>query len=145
MEMNYLPIIVAGLVPMIVGAIYYGPLLGKQWQSAAGLSDEDIASGNMPLIYSLALLMSMFISFGINLLTELTHGSFGSDDSFIPGSDYNFGHGAFHGVTFACLTIIPALVIVSLFHRMTAKNILINVGYWIITCALIGGITDAWN
>lgn len=142
---NFLPIIVAGLIPMVVGAIYYGPVLGKAWMESANLTEDDVNSGNMAVTYGLSLVMAMCISFGINIITELTHGHFTEAGEFIAGSNHTFGHGAMHGVIFGAFTIIPALVIVSLFHKMSAKNIMINVLYWIITLALIGGVTDAWN
>ena len=31
LEVNYLAVLIAGIVPMIVGAIWYGPLFGKRW------------------------------------------------------------------------------------------------------------------
>lgn len=144
MEFNLLPIALAGFVPMIIGAIYYGPLLGKAWLNSTHLTEEDITKGNMPLIYGMALIMSMVLSFGINILVELTHGSFANGE-FVAGSDHNFLHGAYHGIFLSLFTVIPALVIVSLFHRMSAKNILINVVYWLITISLMAGITDQWN
>ena len=30
-DLNYLAIVVAGIVPMIVGALWYGPIFGKRW------------------------------------------------------------------------------------------------------------------
>ncbi len=142
--MNFIPILVAGLVPMIIGAIYYGPLFGNVWMQSAGLTKEDVESGNMPVIMGLSLLLAMVLSFGLNMLVELTHGSFTTGE-FVAGSTHTFGHGAFHGVMFSLFIIAPALIIMSLFHRMSAKNIFINVAYWVITCAIMAGITDVWN
>lgn len=59
---------------MLLGAIWYSPLLfGKAWQRGAGLSDERLASGNMSLIYGLALVLSMLAAyvFGMFLGNEM--------------------------------------------------------------------------
>jgi len=145
MDLNFIPILVAGLVPMIIGGIYYGPLFGKVWQKSAGLTDEQVNGGNMPLIMGLSVLLSMVLSFFINITIELTHGHFDEANELVVGSFHTFPHGALHGAVIALTLIAPAIIIMSLFHRMTAKNILINIAYWVITCAIMGGITDVWN
>lgn len=46
---NWIPIIVGALVPMVVGAIYYGPLFGKSWMESLGFTEDDLKKANMPL------------------------------------------------------------------------------------------------
>jgi len=50
---NYLAIIVAGLIPSIVGAIYYGPLLGKVWRDSLGKTEEELQPSNPVMIEQL--------------------------------------------------------------------------------------------
>jgi len=50
------PVLAGAAAFFVVGAIWYGVLFGKAWQKAAGLSDEVVQSGSMPLIFGLTFL-----------------------------------------------------------------------------------------
>ena len=56
-----------------------------------------------------------------------------------------FGHGAFHGAIVGILVVTPVFVTNGLFEQRPWKLTLINVFYWIITIAIMGGIIDAMN
>ena len=42
-DVNILAVLAAAVAPMVVGAIWYGPLFGKTWIQAHGYSEEDLA------------------------------------------------------------------------------------------------------
>ena len=48
-DLNYLAIIVAAIVPLFVGALWYGPLFGKRWLALMETTEEEIAKGFNPL------------------------------------------------------------------------------------------------
>ena len=59
-EVNYLAILLCGISSMVLGAIWYAPpIFGRAWQRGVGLTDENLAAGNMALIYGLAFLLSL--------------------------------------------------------------------------------------
>lgn len=142
---NWLPVIVASFIPMIVGGIYYGPVMGKVWMNSLGFTEDDLKGGNLVIMYGVALLLSFFLSFGINLITELVHKDVNDAGELIFASFHTFKHGAFHGFFLGLMMAVPVIVTNSIFQRNTAKNILINVLYWLITFTLMGGLLDAWN
>jgi hypothetical protein len=43
MEINYMAILGAGIISMIVGSIWYGPLFGKKWMEICGVGEMDEA------------------------------------------------------------------------------------------------------
>ncbi|NNF22123.1 MAG: DUF1761 domain-containing protein [Saprospiraceae bacterium] len=142
---NWLPMIVAAFIPLVLGAIYYGPLFGKPWMASLGFTEEDLQGANMPLIYGVALVLAFLLAMGINFNIELSHKECSDAGDVIYGSFHTFKHGALHGF-FTCLFLaIPVLVTNSLFQRNSWKNILINAGYWFIAFSLMGGLVDAWN
>lgn len=144
-EINWLAVIAAAIVPMIIGAIYYGPIFGKTWMASLGYTEDDFKGRNLPLIYGLALLMAVIMSFFMKMVVELTHKDVNQAGELYFGSHHTFGHGALHGALL-CLTLAaPVVVSLGLFQKNTAKNILLNVVYWVITWAIMGGILDAWN
>ncbi len=42
MEINYLAILVCGVLSMVIGAIWYGPLFGKKWMEICGVNADDL-------------------------------------------------------------------------------------------------------
>jgi hypothetical protein len=56
-----------------------------------------------------------------------------------------FGHGAFHGLVLSLFIIMPVLVTGGMYELKKFKTIAINLVYWIITLALMGGVVDVMN
>lgn len=129
-NLNFIALIVGALVPMIVGFLWYGPILGKAWQKSLGFSDEDIQSGNMAVTFGVSYLVALLISFYLQYIVGLHEGT----------EDANFLHAAFHGAMSAVMTAVPVLISNSLFQKNNWTNIIINVVYWIITFALMAGV-----
>ena len=48
-EVNLLAVLVAGIVPMIVGFLWYGPLFGKRWLELMETTAEEIQKNFNPL------------------------------------------------------------------------------------------------
>ena len=47
MELNFLAIVVAAIVPLLIGAIWYNPsVLGTAWMKASGMTEEKMKTGN---------------------------------------------------------------------------------------------------
>jgi len=143
-EYNYLAIAVAALVPMILGALYYGPLFGKQWAESTGKTLKELEPNNMAVTYGLALLAAFLLAFYLKTNIELTHKDVNDAGELVFGSFHTFKHGALHGAVSGFLGVIPVVISLSLFHKMSAKNIILNVVFWLLAMSLMGGIVDAW-
>jgi hypothetical protein len=134
---NLLAIVIAALIPMIMGFIYYYPkVFGKAWMQSLGMTEADLKKGNMGVILGISLLMSVFLSFFM-LVNVDGPGQEGEFDSF--------KHGMFHGVLIGIMVAMPVLVTNGLFERKNLKNLAINTLYWIITIGLMGGVIDMLN
>jgi len=134
---NLLAIVIAALIPMIMGFIYYHPkVFGKVWMDSLGLKEEDLKKGNMGAIMGISLVMSVLLSFFM-LVNVDGPGQEGEFDTF--------KHGVFHGVLIGIMVAMPVLVTNGLFERKNLKNLAINTLYWIITIGLMGGVIDMLN
>ena len=61
---NWLSIVIAMLIPMIMGFAYYHPkVVGSAWMKSLGFTEKDLEGGNMPLIFGISLVMSFLLSF----------------------------------------------------------------------------------
>ncbi len=166
MQPNFLIILAAALVPMVMGFIWYNPkVLGNAWMTAAGITEDKMKGANMPVIFGVSFLLSFFLAFAIQFMVIHQWGVFstlaGDPTLMDPTSETGmffadfmakhgqnfrtFKHGALHG-TIAGITIaLPILGTNALFERKGFKYIMINVGYWTITIALMGGIICQWS
>lgn len=134
---NLLAIVIAALIPMFMGFIYYHPkVFGKVWMDSLGLKEEDLKKGNMGAIMGISLVMSVLLSFFM-LVNVDGPGQEGEFDTF--------KYGVFHGVLVGFMVAMPVLVTNGLFERKNLKNLAINTLYWIITIGLMGGVIDMLN
>ena len=134
---NILSLVLAALVPMAMGALWYSKMLfGNAWMEGIGMTEEKMKSANMGLTYGLALLMAALIAF---FLLNFNNG-IGQEGEFD-----TFGHGVAHGLVITVFLVMPVLFTKKLFEQSSWKNLWINLGYWAISLALMGGIVDAMN
>jgi hypothetical protein len=168
--MNIIAIVVAALVPMVLGFIWYHPkVLGTIWMRESGMTEEKAKQGNMFVKLGLSFVFSFMIAFVLNSL--VVH------DSFIQGATYYktnktmkpepgtelakwldyyktnlaadnhiFTHGSFHAFFLIGLFIVlPLFANNAIFEAKSWKYVLVNAGYWMISLAIMGGIIAAWR
>ncbi len=159
LEINWLIVLATSLVPLVVGAVWYGPLFSKVWMQESGMTMDKIQGSNMALIYGLALMFSVFLAMGLvpavihqmhvySALQNVGVAEAGSEAHSIVsqymaayGSEFRtYGHGALHGFMTALFIIFPALATNALFERKSWKYIFINFGYWAVCMTIMGGI-----
>ena len=167
--MNWIAIIVAALVPTVIGFIWYNPkVFGTAWMNASGMTEEKMKGANMGVIFGVSLVLSILLAIamtGITIHQNNVPGLFmvGSDEP-APGSpeaqlvadfvapDGKYvnlhrtpTHGMVHGIFAAILVVLPVLGTNALFERKGFKYIAVNVGYWIVTFAIMGAIVCGWQ
>lgn len=76
-EVNLLAVLVAGIVPMIIGALWYGPLFGKRWMALMETTEEELREGFNPLkTHGLGFLLSLVTAYVLaQLLAEYAGGA----------------------------------------------------------------------
>lgn len=166
MEINFLVLAAATLIPLVVGFIWYNPkVLGTAWMKAAGVSPDAAQGANMGVIFGVTVLFSFFIAFMMQsmvihqfsvmglLSQQADFATEGSESSQLLkrimelyGNSYRtFKHGAFHGALTGLFFATPILGINCLFERKGFRYIAINGGYWILSLALMGGVICAFS
>ncbi len=164
MNINFTAVIVAALVPMIMGFIWYNKnTFGNIWMKEADISEEKMKSANMGIIFGVSFIMSVFLAFSLQFAvihqfhfsSMLFKSSFNDPSTELGmmyksimnqfGSAYRtFKHGALHGTMTGIFMATPLVAINSLFERKSVKYILIHSGYWILCMGIMGGILSAW-
>ena len=142
MNPNWMAIGLAALVPMIIGFVYYHPkVLGGIWMRANGFTLESIGNGPKPVMFVVALVLSFLLSFWLMLNTT------GPGQDVAPdGHSYvTFGHGVAHGVLVSLTVLLPVLGTQSIFEKRGWSWVFVNLGYWLVTLSVMGGILSAWR
>lgn len=129
-SINWLAVLAATVSAFVLGGVWYGPLLGKAWQKANGLSDEDIARSNMAVIYGGAFLLTLLAAVSLALFIG-------------KNSDWSFG--LFAGTMTGVFFVSTFLGVLYLFERKPLSLFWINAGYCSLTFAIMGVILGAWH
>lgn len=138
MEFNWFAVVVAALVPTLVGFVWYHPkVMGTVWMKAAGLTEDDLKKGNMPMIFGISFVMAFLLA------------TFWSVNVTGPGQEdlkyHTFQHGLVHGLILTITIVLPLVVTNGLFERKSWTYILVNAGYWCLTFCIGLGILSLWR
>jgi len=120
------PVLAGATAFFIVGAIWYGAIFGKAWQKASGMSDDDVQSGNMAVIFGLTFLLEALIATVLWHLLQRTN----------PAPHVVM----MMTVGFAVGVMIPAVGIHYLYLRKSLMHFIIDAGHMIAGMAAMGGV-----
>jgi hypothetical protein len=157
MEFNIVAILVAALVPMVLGFIWYGPMLfQKAWMKESGVTEEKMKGSNMPVIFGISLVMAVILAFFTQFLVVHEMGVMGMTEGNLEGETTKaflaewagkyrtFKHGALHGAFAGIMFVFPIMATNGLFERKSWKLTFINAGYWTVALAIMGAIIGGW-
>ncbi len=125
-DVNMLAVLLGAAAFFVVGIIWYGMLFGTIWQREAGLTPEQLAAGNMPLIYGLCFAFELLIAL------MLGHNIARAD----PAPHVIMMMAVGFGVTI----MTPALGINYLFLRKSGILFAIDAGHFLVGMAAMGGV-----
>jgi hypothetical protein len=131
-DVNWITIVVAAVMGFVVGGIWYGPIMGKRWMGAVGLTEDDIKEGNMAAIYGGAFAFSLLASWTL----AHTFASYNYDLSAIAKIMTALG--------VAVGFIIPALGTNYLFSQKGKALFFIDAGYWLLFYTAMGTVHAFW-
>jgi hypothetical protein len=144
---NYLAVLVAGIVIFVLGGLWYSPVLfAKRWIALQGRTEEEMraqaASANMPLMYASAFITSLLIAFTLALI--LAH--IARDPAMAePAGGISAAHGAIIG--FMCWLGFAATTsyATALFSGKPRQLWLIDTAYNLVSFVLAGIILAVWR
>ena len=134
-NVNWFSMVLATITPIGLGLIYYPKaLFGNVWKDSIGRTDNKVNK-----------VVTLIVAIAFSFLLSLFLLGFNNDGINQEGDFDTFAHGAWHGAVVAIAIVTPVIVMNGWFGQRAWKNMLINIVFWIITLALMGGILDAMN
>ena len=162
---NFPVLLLAALVPLIVGFVWYNPkVFGPAWMKANNFTEADMNRESMVKTYILTYIASFFAAFAIQFWVIHQLHVYSSVQN-VPGvddptsqigmwlADFNnryghnfrtFKHGMLHGFMGGLFLVYPAIAINAMFEKRVMKYTMINGFYWVICIMLMGGIICQW-
>ena len=131
-DVNLLAVLVAGIIHMVLGFLWYGPLFSKQWMKLVGMTQDQAQGNPNPTIY-LVPFVTALIGFYVLAL-------------FINAAGMGTLAG---GATVGFLTGIGFLAMFSsanyLFSMRPFQLFLIDIGYPVVSLVIAGALLGAWR
>jgi hypothetical protein len=129
MEVNYVAVLVAGIVSMVVGALWYSPMLfGKMWMTLSGMSETDakaMKGKGMGQTYAAALLVQLVMAYVFYQFLDL-------------GAGYA---GAFQTAFWLWLGFIATVMLGTvLWERKPVQLYMLNIAYWLVNLFVMGSV-----
>ena len=124
--MNWLGVLAGAAAFFVTGAIWYSVLFGKAWQKEAGITQQDMAGSNMPLIFGLSFLLELVVAAMLGHLLARTN----PQPHVIMMMAVGFG----------ALIMTPAIGINYLYQRKSLKLFAIDAGHFIVGMAAMGAV-----
>lgn len=133
-QVNYLAVLASGVVMMILGYLWYGPLFGKPWLKLMGISKTSMQgkgsemAKNYGLMFLSALILSyvfnhVLLAFGANSISQALQGALWTWLGFIATT-------MFAGV---------------LWTKKPVKLYAIDAGYYLVGLAIVGIVLVLWR
>jgi hypothetical protein len=135
---NYWALLVAAVIQIVLGFLWYGPLFGKPWMKMMGFTRESMEKAKakgMTTSY-IVMLVSTFI-----MTYVLAH-------AIVFGSEYTNMYGATAGMTAAFWYwlgfVAPVTLGSVLWEGKSWKLWMLNAGYYLVALLISGGILAHW-
>ena len=125
---SWLAVLVAAFLSFVLGGLWYGPLFGRLWMRASGVTEERARQGNMPRIFGLSFLLQLLAAFSL--------------DMFIGAQGTAFG--VFAGAMTGIFFVATAFGVVYLFEQRPLAHWAVNAGYHVVSFTMMGAILGAW-
>ncbi len=137
MEINYLAILGAGIISMVIGSIWYGPLFGKKWMEICGVTETDsekqkqMQKEAMPL-YGIQFVLSLVQAYVLMNLITWTGGS-------------GVGIAFWMWLGFVMPTVAGSAMWNNNPNKIKRAAFLIQAGYYLLTLTLFGYLLSTWK
>ncbi len=134
LSVNFLAIIVAAIVNMALGFVWYGPLLGKQWMKLSGRTKESMEKEkkDMPMVMA-----SLFVGALVTAYILALFIKYAGATTFEIGAKIGF---------MAWLGFVATTMLADVLYEKKNKQLAaINLGYNLVALLTNGAILAVWK
>ncbi len=142
-DVNLFAVLVAGVIPMIVGSLWYGRLFGKRWLGMMEMTAEEVQEGFNPVrTYGVSILLSLLTAY---ILAQLIAEIAPADVSSMEGGGGSVMVGVHVGLMALVAFVIPAAHQSVTFEKRKAGLAWLNVAYNGVALILQAVVIALWR
>lgn len=142
-DVNLFAVLVAGVIPMIVGSLWYGRLFGKRWLGMMEMTAEEVQEGFNPVrTYGVSILLSLLTAY---ILAQLIAEIAPADVSAMEGGGGSVMVGVHVGLMALVAFVIPAAHQSVTFEKRKAGLAWLNVAYNGVALILQAVVIALWR
>lgn len=137
-SINYLAVILAAIISMVLGFLWYGPLFGKKWIALMGWSPEAMAvakAKGMTKSYVLMTISSLVMAYVLYYVVAYS-------GAFVNTSGVSVGLSS--GFWIWLGFIAPVTMGSVLWEGRSWALWVLNAGYYLVSLLLMGAVLAAW-
>lgn len=137
-EVNYLAILVAGVISIVLGSLWYGPLFGKPWMVIMGFSKENMTASqkkSMIRSYALMFIATLITSYVLSHVITLSKLALGGS-----GASVGLQTGFWLWLGF----VMPIQLSSVLWEGKPLKLLFINTSYNLVFMLIVGAMLSVW-
>lgn len=128
-ELNFLAILVAGILNMVIGALWYSrPLFGNQWMAHLGLKEDE--PGASPWTYIVVFILGLIIAVLMAMFLQGTSGAL---------------QGLMYGAVIGLGFVIPTILTHYLMEQRKFGFMLIIAGHELLLFLVYGALLAGWQ
>lgn len=129
-QINYLAVVAAAVSAFVLGGLWYGPLFGKAWMHASGVTAEDMQKGHGARVFIVSFVWALLGSWFFAMFL-------GKAPALAFATAVGFGTGL--------IWVAGSFAINYQFEQKPAKLLLVNGGYHTVQYTLYGLILGLWH
>lgn len=130
-DVNYVAVIVAAVLQMVLGFLWYGPLFGKTWMGFMKITPGKVSQQVMVRTYAWTAVMSLITAYVLSLLVDYMGAKSvgaGLAAAFWPWLGF----------------VVPVTASSLLYENRPFGLWVLNAGYQLVSLALMGALLAAW-
>jgi hypothetical protein len=127
---NWLAVGAAAVSSFVIGGLWYGPLFGRAWMRASGISDDQARRANQAVIFS--------VSFILQLIAAAVLAMF-------IGADASLAFAVSAAGSVGLFWVATAFGVVYLFEQRPLAHWAVNAGYQVVAFVVMGVILGVWR
>lgn len=127
--MDVVAVVVAAASSFVVGGVWYGPLFGKAWMRASGITEEKAREASMGRVMGLSFLLQL-VAAAVLLM-------------FI-GPEAEPGFAVAAAAAVGVFWVAPAFGVVYLFEQRPLAHWVVNAGYHAVAFTVMGVVLGFW-
>ena len=132
LNINPAAVVIAAIVPMVLGFLWYGPLFGNLWMTTRGVTREQMTGVSAGQAYGLTTVLALVTALAMAMVLSAA-----STQDLVTGVTL----GAIIGIGF----VATSLATNGIFEERPSTLVLLNAAYQVVSLIVMGAVIGLWQ